>query len=177
MSSKITAEQQQLMDQLVHVDPEVILDTIKAISEVGNVAFISPLIGCYLRNNELEIKTAVLNIFADLHDTKAMDAYILQICALDDDKFDGPLLSAVWQGKFSVSEYLGLVVNKALGHSFEAMFELNTILENTIETYSEETQLECLLALKKYMSENPDSELSAMSQECEKHLKALTIEE
>ena len=99
MSSKITAEQQQLMDQLAHVDQEVILDTIKAISEVGNEAFVSPLIGCYLRNDELEIKTAVLNIFADLHNTKAMDAYILQICALDDDKFDGPLLSAIWQGK------------------------------------------------------------------------------
>jgi hypothetical protein len=177
MSSKIFPEQQQLIDQLAHVDQEVILDTIKAVSEVGNETFVSPLIGCYLRNDELEIKTAVLNIFADLHNTKAMDAYILQICALDNSQFDGALLSVIWQGKYSVSEFLTQVVAKALGHSFEAMFELNTILENTIETYAEETQLECLLAVKKYRSDNPDNELSHMYEECEKHLKALTIED
>lgn len=177
MSSKVTAEQQQFIDQLSHVDQEVILDTLKAIPEVGNQAFVSPLIGCYLRNDVLEIKTAVLNIFADLHDTKAMDAYVLQICALDDDKFDGSLLSVIWQGKYSVSEFLSQVVNKALGHSFEAMFELNTILENTIETFSEETQLECLLAVKKYRSDHPNDDYAMMYEDCEKFLKALTLEE
>lgn len=177
MSSKLTSDQIQIINQLSHVDLDVILDSIKAVKDIGNEEFVLPLLNCYLNNPETEVKHAVLALFADLHHTKAMDTYINEVCALPADKIDGPLLSVLWQGKFTLAPKLTALVNVATIESFETVFELNTILENTIEVFTEEAQLESLLIVKKFLQDHPESNVKQLVEESENHLKALTLED
>lgn len=177
MSEKLNAEQKQIIEQLAHTDLEVVLDSIKAVNEIGNEQFIKPLIVCYQNYSEEEIKNSIRGTLCNLHHSKAMDAYLNEITSQKAEKIDSGLLSVLWQGKFTIQNHLLGIIKVAVSNDFAKMLELNTILENSIEVFDEEAQLESHLYIKQFISKNPESSVIEQLKECEELVKNLEIED
>lgn len=175
MSKKLSAQQQQIIEQLAHIDLEVVLDSIKSVNEIGNEQFIKPLIACYQNYSEEEVKNSIRGTLCNLHHTKAMEAYLEEITNQNPENVDAGLLSVLWQGKFTIQDHLLGIVKCGVSNDFAKMMELNTILENSIEVFEEEAVLESQLYLKAFIHNNPESPVLDQLNECEVLLKNLEL--
>ena len=150
-------EQAIVKNQLNHEDPSQVIEAIRACKEIGNADFVSPLVETFLKWDIQEIKDEVTQLFADLHDTKAMDAYLNKVLAIDLKDDDALLLSSIWQGKYNLNEKLAKMIRKGFGSGFLCAFETFTILENLQGQFEEEHLLEAQVACRE-CKENADNQ-------------------
>lgn len=146
-------------NQLLHEDPEKVLEAIKAAEEIGDESFVEPLILAYRKWNEEEIQDCISKLFADLHDSKAMNLFVESLLKSPLKETDANLLSAIWQGKYELKSNLAPILRSGFSSGYLCAFETLSIAENLNGQFEEEHLLEAQLTLKELQEKVEDQQI------------------
>lgn len=146
-------------NQLLHEDPEKVLEAVKAAEEIGDESFVEPLVLAYRKWNEEEIQDNISKLFADLHDSKAMGLFVETLIKSPLAENDANLLSAIWQGKYELKANLAPILKRGFSAGYLCAFETLSIAENLQGEFEEEHLLEAQLTLKELQEKIEDQQI------------------
>jgi len=125
-----SAEQNNILKGLQSADILKVIETLEELRISGKVSDIPFLIELLHLTHNPEIKSKILNLFANLKDS---DAIPLIIEAIQNQKYAPELkalVSSCWENGLDYSNYLSLFIGLLLESDFPVAFEAYTVITN-----------------------------------------------
>ncbi len=149
--------QKKLLTDLYSSDNEVVVETIVALRENGDVVFIKPLIALFFTTTDKSIRNAIVQFLSDVKDKNAA-IHIIDGIRNNNSREDlNELLSVCWQSALVFNEYLPLFFDLFLHKSFLVAFEAYTIIHSMEIDYAKNNYDAAIKLLKSYLSKIDDN--------------------
>lgn len=111
-------------------NPEVVIQGIEELKEIGKVAHFPVLIDLLRKTDNYEIKKRIYTLFAELKSTDTVPLLMASIQNKEYKEELKELVSCCWQNGLNYSSYLPVFVDLVITEEFSVAFEALTVIEN-----------------------------------------------
>jgi hypothetical protein len=147
-----------LIETIAKGNLQKVKSAISALKSNGNHTVVQPLIEIVNQCEDVSIQNEIWHFFHDLSDSSVAAEVI---ACLQNELYlpiHIPLLNSMWNSKINYSEYLHILVAKAIEGDFMTAVECLTIIENLDGPFYEQSLFEAQLLLRAVPSDKQANE-------------------
>lgn len=128
----------EIVRQLRSGEPELVEAAVREVQEKGDLDVASALLECIGELEEGRLTTAVLNLLADIKDSRFRKLLMERLEASRDSVEKCRLMRVVWESALDYSAYLEVFLRLLQEEEFTVAFEASTVIENMVHHLSRE---------------------------------------
>lgn len=136
---------------------EFIISTLEELRESGEDYIVDPIINLLFSNRTDVLKDAVVNFLIDIKKQSVTTIIINAIKNNVTSKDLSHLVSVCWQSRLDFSAEIDLFVELLCKSDYQTSFEASTVIENCLDSISEDKIAEYIAFLKKEINKTPQS--------------------